>query len=184
MNLSSVSSAPPSWQPPKSVKNYTSLQKRRSDLTLPRRSSGRGHPRQHPLLPHRRWAWTKHLCQTSLAQFLKLFDQSMARWGLTAAASPHKLCVCAYSLKRIFTSLILKHIAGLRSLRCLKRELQILLNIWPTKFLHILSEACTRTTVLFVLLMTLDRSSEELWSTESFRLSLKVQKGLGCGCTT
>lgn len=34
--------------------------------------------------------------QTSLAQFLKLFDQSMARWGLTTL--PPKFCVYSYLL--------------------------------------------------------------------------------------
>lgn len=36
--------------------------------------------------------------QTSLAQFLKLFDQSMARWGLTTQQPPRTNCVCVPTL--------------------------------------------------------------------------------------
>lgn len=45
--------------------------------------------------------------QTSLAQFLKLFDQSMARWGLAPLAPEQslKMYVCTYSLRKSFSLL-------------------------------------------------------------------------------
>lgn len=119
----------------------------RSRLTRPRRSSGPWPPEAaSSTFSSQRWAWS---ISCTRPRWPSSWSYLTSPWpgGASLPCPPNFVCIPTYSLRNGFLPLwFLKHIAGLRSLHCLKRELQILLSIWHMKFLHILSEACTRIT--------------------------------------
>lgn len=97
--------------------------------------------------------------QTSLAQFLKLFDQSMARWGLATSPAPTLPIFCVYSCSLrsgFFTSLIFKtYCRSEKSPLPQKRITNIIEYLTYEVFTYSVRGLYENHKFLFVLLMTL-----------------------------